>query len=205
MPVLHINNLADDEEAYIENGAQKNVVETISLNGEELSINNKNINLELAKAADIALLFIDTFKVVKNLGLAFNGDNQTIVWVVIIDSNLNIPLSLALNGTINNLNRAIDINQIEINKSYISTNVIGSLTPLTEESTSSFEIELHFFEDTYVEIEGFKFKIKKDSKLKGKGNTVNREFEFKEGALTGQYGSTSNNVQIIEGFTLERV
>ena len=60
MPKLEINNLVDGETARVDNGAQVNIIEKISVNGDVLRINdNKEINIPLASEEDINQLFVE--------------------------------------------------------------------------------------------------------------------------------------------------
>ena len=57
MPVLEILNKDEKGNAIVENGAQVNLIEDISINGSALSINDKKIDIPLASQADILALF----------------------------------------------------------------------------------------------------------------------------------------------------
>ena len=60
MPKLEINNLEEGETARVDNGAQVNIIEKISVNGDALKINDsKEINIPLASEKDISQLFVE--------------------------------------------------------------------------------------------------------------------------------------------------
>ena len=57
MPILEIKNKDEQGNATIENGAQVNKIENISIDGVALTVNEKKIDIPLASQADILTLF----------------------------------------------------------------------------------------------------------------------------------------------------